>query len=168
MPEIITSHLTHIVWGLVCMMVAFLVHFWPSIKAWWAQIKADLGTDERRVKAILELLRDQVEVSVQKEMAKVADDVQSVKTRIETAEKNFTAEMANFEERACASFVALQERIHAQMEADVARSAAVVKAGQAVAEAAAPTPVPPTEPAPAALQPEAPEVHGWVPPAVQA
>ena len=88
MPEIITSHLTHFAWAAVCLIVALLVHFWPTIKAkaaaYWGKIKAAFAKDEAKVK-------DQVEQAVAAEVKKVADstasEVQSLITRIETLER---------------------------------------------------------------------------------
>lgn len=96
MPEIITSHLTHFEWAAVCLIVALLVHFWPTIKAKvatnWAKIKAAFAKDEAKVKG-------QVEQAVAAEVKKVADatsaSVLALVTRIETLEKALAAAAAS-------------------------------------------------------------------------
>jgi len=88
MPEIITSHLTHFAWAAVCLIVALLVHFWPTIKAkaaaYWDKVKAAFAKDDAKVKA-------QVEQTVAAEVKKVADatadSVKALITRMETLER---------------------------------------------------------------------------------
>jgi hypothetical protein len=140
MPEIITSHLTHIYWALFCLLVAVLVHFWPTIKTWWAARKAAAEAEAKRVKAALEL---------------AAGDVESVYTRIKG---DLQAYVAGTE----AKIKALEAKIDAQVKADEAKVQAAASNGQA------PPVEPPPAQAPVAELETPNLVHGWVPPVAQA
>jgi hypothetical protein len=151
MPEIITSHLTHIYWALFCLLVAVLVHFWPTIKTWWAARKAAAEAEAKRVKAAAEAEAKRVKAAL--ELA--AGDVESVYTRIKG---DLQAYVAGTE----AKIKALEAKIDAQVKADEAKVQAAASNGQA----------PPVEPPPAqapVAELETPNlVHGWVPPVAQA
>jgi peptidoglycan hydrolase CwlO-like protein len=147
MPEIITSHLTHIYWALFCLLVAVLVHFWPTIKTWWAARKAAAEAEAKRVKAALEL---------------AAGDVESVYTRIKGDLQAYVAGTEAKIKALEAKIKALEAKIDAQVKADEAKVQAAASNGQA----------PPVEPPPAqapVAELETPNlVHGWVPPVAQA
>jgi hypothetical protein len=144
MPEIITSHLTHIYWALFCLLVAVLVHFWPTIKTWWAARAAAAAAEEKRIKAALEL---------------AAGDVESVYSRIKG---DLQAYVAGTE----AKIKALEAKIDAQVKADEAK---VQTAAAPLAQAPASGPTPASDPGPDPIaSPEAAQVHGWAPPVAQA
>ena len=140
MPELITAHLTHFSWAAVCLLVAVLVHFWPTIKAkaaaGWASLKASFQRDEAKARAVGEL----VEQAVQGEVKKVTDatsaSVMALVTRIETLERAFKA------------------AVEAQVQADASKVAS-----------AAPILVTITNPPGSELAQEAEPVKAWAPPA---
>jgi|GEM_PF-6636386 flagellar biosynthesis/type III secretory pathway M-ring protein FliF/YscJ len=104
MPEIVTTHLTHIYWALVCLLVAVLVHFWPTIKTWWAARAAAAEAEGKRAKALAEL---------------AAVDVESLFKRIEDA---FDAKVKALEAKA----KDMESRIDARVAADALKVAAAV------------------------------------------
>jgi cell division protein FtsL len=89
MPEIVTTHLTHIYWALVCLLVAVLVHFWPTIKTWWAARAAAAEAEGKRAKALAELAAVDLEAKA-KDMesridARVAADALKVAAAVDPA-----------------------------------------------------------------------------------
>ena len=148
LSSIFTRFEVHILWALALVAVAVLVKFWPAIKAWgasrWAALKSALAEDEKEAKAVGELALQDIHAKWLTAFDSVAAEVRGLKVRIETAEKNFTA------------------AIDAQVKADEAKASAVVQVLED--PALAPEPVFDVPPPAPALRPEAPEVHGWVPP----
>jgi citrate synthase len=94
MPEIVNTHLTHIVWAFVCLAVALAVHFWPPIKAWFAARAAAAEAEEKRAKALLKLAGGDIEAfylritgrikdAVDAELAELKAEVAALKARVE-------------------------------------------------------------------------------------
>jgi len=141
--DFISSHLTHIYWAVFCVLVAVVVHFWPTIKAWWAARKAAALAEEKRLKALAEV---------------AAGDIEGLYTRIRLDVQGDIAALVK-------QVKALELRIDAQVTADEAKGKTIITniqtdLGQGLQKAA-------LEVDPG-LAPEATQVHGWVPPAIQA
>ena len=90
MPDIVTTHLTHLVWAFICLAVALAVHFWPPIKAWFAARAAAVAAEEKRAKALLELatcdlegIYTSIKLDVQSDIAALVKQIKALEARID-------------------------------------------------------------------------------------
>jgi hypothetical protein len=92
--DFISSHLTHIYWAVFCVLVAVVVHFWPTIKAWWAARKAAALAEEKRLKALAEVAAGDIEglytrirLDVQGDISALVKQVKALELRIDAQVK---------------------------------------------------------------------------------
>ena len=90
MFDFISSHLTHIYWAVFCVLVAVVVHYWPTIKAWWAARKAAALAEEKRLKALAEVaagdiegLYTRIKLDVQGDISALVKQVKALELRID-------------------------------------------------------------------------------------
>ena len=139
MFDFISSHLTHIYWAVFCVLVAVVVHYWPTIKAWWAARKAAALAEEKRIKAALELAAGDVEALYARIRADVKGDVDALEAKVK----------------------ALEARLDAQVKADEADVKTGINNVQTTVATDLQKVAVTVDPA---LAPEAAQVHGWAPP----
>jgi hypothetical protein len=107
MPEIISSHLTHFYWALVCLAVALLVHHAPQIKVWWAAKKAAAEVEAKKAKALAELAGRDFESYLMRARQVALGDIEALEDRFKVLEAKVNAQVLADEAKAAGAIPAL-------------------------------------------------------------